>query len=186
VFKFRGEGLDRQPVETQIACAASRAKGALSAPTETFDAAITFKHCTTRSLDGFVFSNAKVLAKGALPVEYFADGEIEALAPIKLGIKALDCTLILAPVRRSPATFSTVSVFTPALRRFPSGFQHKLAITTELPLGLSFSQSCERDGALIFGGLTGTIFDESPGADLGYEEAETLPEGWNLVKNAPQ
>jgi hypothetical protein len=32
----------------------------------------------------------------------------------------------------------------------------------------------------------GTTFDEAKGADLGFEEEETLPGGWNKVTNVPE
>lgn len=177
--------------ETRITCAASRAKGALSAPSETFEAAITFKHCVTEIFDGRMKASTKVVAAGALPVEYFADGEIEALAPIELDVKALDCRITLTPLGPQPATVANESFSTPKLARFPSGFQHKLAITGGAEFAVAIPKSCDNPPPIGGSGgklavETGMIFDESPGADLGYEEAETLPEGWNLVKNAPQ
>jgi hypothetical protein len=152
-------------------------EGALSAPSETFEAAITFKHCATEIFDGRLKASAKVVVAGALSVEF--------------DVKALDCTITLTPLAPQPATVSNESFSTPKLAKFPSGFQHKLAITGGADFAVAIPKSCDNPPPIGGSGgkvavESGTIFDESPSADLGYEEAETPPEGWNVVQNAPE
>ncbi len=199
-FKISGASGSENPqlfriADMEIICTAGREQGTLIAPNETLEVQLQLKDCTTEVRDGVLTARAKVTVKNPLLLSYAAaaGGGTQAEGPITLEIKALSCEVTLSPHESGPTEYENESDSVTRLRKFPSGFQHKLKISaavgflaTETTLG-----SCP--GVETFGGsgesgpklpvYEGTIFDEAKGADLGLEEGETLPEGWNKVKN---
>lgn len=184
--------------ETEVTCDRARETGTLLAPNETLEGAIQFKRCSTEVHDGALTAQAKVTVKGPLLVAYGAEGGLNDESSLMLDIKALNCDLTLTQFAPGEAQYVNETVSTRKLRTFPAGFQHKLVITGELALSMSPTTptSCPNFGAFGKGGKNkgagngnvafyeGTVFEEAVGADLGFEEGETPPGGWNRVKNA--
>lgn len=190
--------------DMEIVCTAGREQGTLIAPNETFEAQLQVKDCTTEVHDGALTAHAKVAVKGPLSLSYYAGGAMHAESSITFDIKALGCELTLSPgpegAPPGPTRYGNESVSTTRLSKFPSGFQHKLKIDGELRLTAAQTTpgSCpEIENLGTSGGdigeagppfpiYQGTIFDEVKSADLGYEEEETPPGGWNKVTNVPE
>jgi hypothetical protein len=190
----------------EIVCTAGREQGTLIAPSQTLAVQLQVKDCTTEVRDGGLTAHAKVVAKGALALFYEASGGVQPgiSSSITFDIKALSCELTLsAPLKLNfpgPTEYGNENVPTTRLGKFPSGFQHKLKLSGELVLDESQTTpgSCPEietlgkapkgasGGELTAPIYRGTTFDEVKGADLGLEEEETLPGGWNRVTNVPE
>jgi len=202
-FKIDGASGSENPQvftidEMEIVCTRAREQGTLIAPSAELEAQLEPKDCTTEVRDGALVSHAKVAVKGPVSFLYGALGKMRATSPITFDIKALKCELTLSPATSfpGPVAYLNESVSTTRLSRFPSGFQHKLKVSGKAVFFASETtpgscpeiENLENDGGAGAGnaGLaiySGAIFDEARGADLGFEEEEELPGGWNKVKN---
>jgi hypothetical protein len=176
-----------------ISCAAAKSSGLVKDGSLFMSDAVRFSHCTTDVAAGEKELPVPVHFAGPLQLLYEADlYRIAVTAPETIDIKAVNCTISLAPQVLGESTIGsqsggagagkvrdnleTLMVPTRALRRFPSGLQPKLKVTAEHEGQATFGGACaERRTTAIH--YTGELVEEVPSGSLSSSpNSKALPE----------